>query len=169
MGWVDRGGGGAHNGAAMRDPRLSVPVHAVTSCVPYRVPFYDTDAMGIVHHANYVRYLELARVRFLQDHDEPYSRYVEQGYHVVVTRVDIQLRRATRFDESLDVVAWLERVRSASLCFGYQIRCGDQLTATAGTEHAVVNLQGRPVRMPEARRERLLGLLQASAGPDAQP
>lgn len=143
----------------MRDPRLTIPEHGAKSRVLYRVPFYDTDAMAIVHHANYVRYLELSRVRFLQEHDEPYTHYVKQGYHVVVTRVDVQLKRATRFDEELEVVCWLERVGAATLGFGYQILCAGSLTATGATEHGVVNLEGRPVRMPEARRERLLSLL----------
>ena len=49
----------------MPDHRLSLPSGAPMSSVQYRVPFYDTDAMAIVHHANYVRYLELVRVRFL--------------------------------------------------------------------------------------------------------
>jgi acyl-CoA thioester hydrolase len=145
----------------MLDPRLRIPEGVATSRVAYVVPFYDTDAMAIVHHANYVRYLELARVRFLQEHDEPYERYVAQGFHVVVTRVDIQLKRATRFNEQLDITCWLERVRTASLAFGYQIRCGEQLSATAATEHGVVNLQGKATRMPEARRARLQSLLPA--------
>lgn len=144
--------------------RLRIPEAAKTSRVEYRVPFYDTDAMGIVHHANYVRYLELARVRFLEDHDEPYARYIEQGLHVAVTRVDIQLKRATRFSETLAVTAWLEWVRNASLAFGYQIHCGEALSAVAVTEHAVVNTQGRPVRMPEARRDRMLSLVAPPAG-----
>lgn len=148
----------------MRDTRLTIPEHGATSRVLYRVPFYDTDAMGIVHHANYVRYLELSRVQFLKDHDEPYTRYVERGYHVVVTRVELQLKRATRFDEELSVCCWLERVGAATLGFGYQIRCGELLTATAATEHGVVNLEGRPVRMPEERRERLLELLASRGG-----
>jgi acyl-CoA thioester hydrolase len=142
----------------LHSPRLHIPEGAATSSVPYRVPFYDTDAMGIVHHANYVRYLELARVRYLEQHDQPYVRYVEQGLHVVVTRVEIELKRATRFDETLAVTCWLERVRHASLSFGYQIRCGEHLTALAGTDHAVVNLEGRPVRMPAPHRTRLLAL-----------
>jgi acyl-CoA thioester hydrolase len=151
--------------ASLHRERLRIPEGEKTAHIAYRVPFYDTDAMGIVHHANYVRYLELARVRFLEQHDQPYTRYVEQGFHVVVTRVDIKLKRATRFDETLDVICWLEWVRNASLAFGYQIRCGDAVTALAGTEHGVVNMQGRPTRMPEARRERLLGLVAtATAG-----
>lgn len=154
------------NGSRPHAHRLQVPDGARTATVGYRVPFYDTDAMGIVHHANYVRYLELARVRWLEAYDEPYTRYVEQGFHVVVTRVDIQLKRATRFDEHLEVVCWLERVRNASLAFGYQIRCAEALTAVAGTEHGVVNLQGRPVRMPESRRDRLLSLVAVATAVD---
>jgi acyl-CoA thioester hydrolase len=36
--------------------------------VQHRVPFYETDAMGVVHHANYVKYLELARIAWLDEH-----------------------------------------------------------------------------------------------------
>ena len=81
---------------------------------------------------------------------------------MVVTRVDIQLKRATRFQETLRVTCWLERVRNVTLAFGYQIHCDNALTALAGTEHGVVNLQGRPARMPEERRDRLLTLLGSS-------
>jgi acyl-CoA thioester hydrolase len=148
--------------APVQDPRLVIPDVPVTK-VDYRVPFYDTDAMGVVHHSNYVRYLELARVRFLEQHDEPYASYMAQGLHVVVTRVDISLKRATRFDEILTVTCWIERVRRASIAFCYQIRCGDQLTALASTEHAVIDLQGKPARIPKARRARLLELASPSS------
>ena len=141
----------------MHDSRLLIPDAPITR-VSYRVPFYDTDAMGVVHHSNYVRYLELGRVRFLDQHDEPYARYMEKGLHVVVTRVDLRLKRATRFDETLTVTCWIERVRHASLTFGYQIHCSEELAALAHTEHAVINLQGKPVRIPEANRVRLLAL-----------
>lgn len=135
---------------------MQIPQSPYTSSIEYQVPFYDTDAMGVVHHANYVRYLELARVRYLRDHDQPYQRYVEQGHQFVVTRVDIQLRRATRFDEQLRVTCWLERVRTVSLSFGYQIHCGQQLSALGFTEHGLVDMQGRLARIPEDRRTHLL-------------
>jgi acyl-CoA thioester hydrolase len=143
----------------MRSHRLHIPAAASTSTIEYGVPFYDTDAMGIVHHANYVRYLELARVRFLREHDEPYQHYVAQGFHFVVTRVDIQLRRATRFDELLKVTCWLERVGAVSLEFGYQIRCKDELSALAKTEHGMIDNRGKLARIPGPRRTHLLSLL----------
>jgi acyl-CoA thioester hydrolase len=143
----------------MPEHRLTIPERTLTSRIDYRVPFYDTDAMGVVHHANYVRYLELSRVGFLREHDEPYQHYVAQGYHVVVTRVDIRLRQPSRFDDLLAVTCWLERVRNASLTFGYQIRCAGELISTALTEHGVVNMQGKVVRMPLDRRARLLAMV----------
>ena len=54
----------ARHALSVHSARLQIPSGAQTSSIDYRVPFYDTDAMGIVHHANYVRYLELARVAF---------------------------------------------------------------------------------------------------------
>ena len=36
----------------------------------HRVPFYETDAMGLVHHSNYVRFLELARIRWMDEHHQ---------------------------------------------------------------------------------------------------
>ena len=138
---------------------LRVPEHARVARIEYRVPFYDTDAMRVVHHANYVRYLELARVAFLREHDEPYTRYVERGLQVVVTRVELQLRRATRFDEILAVSCWLERVRNASFSFGSVIECGNEVSAVGTTEHAVVDLEGKLKRMTEEHRARLLLLV----------
>jgi hypothetical protein len=47
-----------------------------------------------------------------------------------------RLKRATRFDETLTVTCWIERVSHAALAFGYQLHCGDQLTALARVDRA---------------------------------
>jgi hypothetical protein len=59
-------------------PPSPLPGAALTT-FRHVVAFYETDAMGIVHHSNYVRFLELARVQFMADHDQPYSAYVAGG------------------------------------------------------------------------------------------
>lgn len=142
--------------------------HELIECAPpgvavakfeYRVPFFDTDAMGIVHHANYVRYLELARVAFLEQHDQPYQRYVEQGLHVAVIRVETRYHRSLRFDDRVTVACWLEWVKGVSLGFRYALHCQEQLVMTATTDHCVVDFQGRPHRMPTERRDAFRRLL----------
>lgn len=137
----------------------SPPPGAKVATLEYRVPFFDTDAMGIVHHANYVRYLELSRVAFLETFDQPYQRYVEQGMHVAVVRVETRYHRSLRFDDRVQISCWLDWIKSVSLGFRYVLRCDDQLIMTASTDHAVVDLQGRLHPMPKERRDAFRTLL----------
>jgi acyl-CoA thioester hydrolase len=139
-------------------PRVSTPEAAKLSAVTllrHRVAFYQTDAMGILHHANYLHLLEMARVAWMDEHDEPYRNWLALGLNFAVTRADVQYRRAVRFDDSVEIRVWMEWVRGASLAMGYQLHCAGVLVATAQTQHAMVSNEGRPVRIPPERRARL--------------
>lgn len=142
-------------------PRLpsSPPPGAKTSTITYRVPFYDTDAMQIVHHARYVHYLELARIEFLDEHDRPYREYVAEGLHYAVTGVAIDYHMAARFDDRLEVTCWITWLKRVSLAIGYAIRRGGDVIATATTEHAMVSNEGKLVPIPPVRREVLASLI----------
>ena len=122
------------------------------------MPFYETDAMGVVHHSNFVRYLELARVAWLAEHDQPYSAYVAQGMHFATTRVEVDYRQPVRFDEVVLIDSWADWARGASLRMLYTLRVGDTLVATAATEHASVDTNGRVRRIPLERRKALRAL-----------
>jgi acyl-CoA thioester hydrolase len=134
---------------------LSPPPAAALSQFVHTVAFYETDAMGIVHHSNYVRFLELARVRFLAEHDQPYAEYVAQGYHVPVTRVEVAYKRACKFADEIVIKCWLAWAQRASLGFAYRLEVSGALVATATSDHAVTRHDGRPVRMPEHMHDRL--------------
>jgi len=139
--------------------RIEPPPNATTSTVRHRVPFYETDAMGVVHHSNYVRYFELARVVWLDEHDVPYRKVVEQGLHYATTRVEVSYHRPTRFDDEIEITTWLDWVRGASLRMAYVLRCGGVNVATGVTEHAAVDLEGRLRRLPRERAEHLRSLM----------
>lgn len=128
-----------------------------TITIPHRVGFHETDAMGIVHHANYLRFCENARVVWLETHDRPYGEYMDLGLHFAVTGVELQYRQACRFDDRLSVTTWLEWVRGASLAMGYRIEREGALVLTGRTEHAAVNGEGRVRRLPKDDRARLAG------------
>ena len=142
-------------------PRLpsSPPSGAAISTITYRVPFYDTDAMQIVHHARYVHYLELARIVFLDEHDRPYREYVAEGLHYAVTGVEIDYQMAARFDDRLEVTCWIDWLKRVSLAIGYVIRRGSDVIATARTEHAMVSNEGKLAPIPPARRAVLAELI----------
>jgi acyl-CoA thioester hydrolase len=144
-------------------PRDLAPDGAARAAVRHRVAFYDTDAMGIVHHANYVRFFELARIEWMDRHDRPYREYAAEGLHFATTAVELRYHRSAAFDDVLEVITWPEWVRRASLRMAYEIRRGDQLVASGATEHAMVDLAGRPRGIPPERR----GVLQSRLAPDA--
>jgi acyl-CoA thioester hydrolase len=128
------------------------------SILRHRVPFYETDAMGIVHHSNYVRYLELARIAWMDEHDRPYREYVAGGRHFATTRVEIDYVRAAEFDDVLEIATWLDWVAGATLAMAYEITRAAAPIAEARTEHAMVDGSGRPCRIPPERRASLLCL-----------
>lgn len=131
------------------------PKQATTSTLQHRVPFYETDAMRVVHHSNYVRYLELARIRWLDEHQRPYREYVAEGLHFAITRVEVDYRRAARYDDVIEITTWLAWVRGASLRMEYELALDGELIVTAATEHAMVDESGRVRRIPREELERL--------------
>jgi len=131
------------------------PPGTPTATWDHRVGFYETDAMGIVHHANYVNFLERARVVFMEEHDRPYREYIEQGLHFATTRVEVDYLRPARFDDVVRVCTWLEALRGASLRMAYRLTRDEEPIAAAATEHALVDTDGRPRRIPRPHHARL--------------
>ena len=121
----------------------------------HRVGFYETDAMGIVHHSNYLRFFENARVVWLETHDKSYPEWIEMDLHFAVTHAQLDYRQSARFDDILEVTTWLEWVRGASLAMAYTIVCGSTLLVTGRTEHASINDEGKVRRIPKEDRARL--------------
>jgi acyl-CoA thioester hydrolase len=128
---------------------------AAATTIRHRVPFYETDAMGVVHHSNFVRWLELARVRWLEEHHRPYPEYLAAGRHFAVIRVEVDYRLPVRFDEEVAVTVWPEWVRGATLRMAYHLDTASGLVALAATDHAMVDDAGRPRRIPREERDTL--------------
>jgi len=143
--------------------RISDATSGARSTRSHRVAFFETDAMGIVHHANYVRYFELARIAWMDEHDRPYREYVAANRHFATTLVEVRYQRSAAFDDELAIECWLEWVRGASLRMAYEIRCRGEIAVTGATEHALVDGSGRVTRIPKERRASLRA--KALAGP----
>jgi len=117
-------------------------------CHRVRVRFAETDAMGVVHHAAYLPYLEEARVAFLRAAGHPYDAVRGAGVELPVAEVSVRYLRPLRFDDEVDVHLELARVTRASFEIGYLLTAGGVPCATAVTLHAVTRADGRPVRCP---------------------
>jgi acyl-CoA thioester hydrolase len=114
---------------------------AARSIARVRVRFCETDLMGIVHHASYVAYLEVARVEWLRRRGVTYADWAARGLHLAVVELTLQYKAPARFDDELDVETRLAERRAASIRFDYRIvRASDAtLCAEASTRLACVD------------------------------
>jgi acyl-CoA thioester hydrolase len=122
-----------------------------------RVRFCETDAMGVVHHASYLAYLEETRVEYLRALDRPYHRLREEGVEFPVVEAALQYRRPLRFDDVVDVRVMVGSAGAATFQMNYLVGCDGQTSATALTVHGVVDGRGRPTRLPAWLRDLVAG------------
>jgi len=134
---------------------------SVSSSIDYKVPFGDTDAMGVVHHSNYMKYLEICRTAFLEEHDVPYTAYMQKGIHICVTSLGVEYLRPCYFNDTVNVVCWLEWVKNTSMKFKYVLKANNNIVGTAWTSHACIDGKGSLRKLPAARKH-ALSLLTAS-------
>lgn len=136
-------------------PRQPLPEHCFSRYV-VRVRFCETDLMGIVHHAEYLKYFEAARVEYLKRRGVQYLEWVERGLHLPVVEADLRYKKTARFDDLLTVTARLSELTRVTVRFDYTIHAGvhegeppaDALGVTGTTRLACVGDDHRPKRIP---------------------
>ena len=117
----------------------------------YRVIYGDTDQMGVVYYANYLRWFEKGRSEFLRQIGLPYATIEEQGFNFPVVEVTCRYAQSARYDEVVQIETVLVKLGRASLWFDYRImrevdKC---FLASGSTKHACVDRAGRVTRMPK--------------------
>jgi acyl-CoA thioester hydrolase len=117
-----------------------------------RIIFGDTDQMGIVYYANYLRFFESARAAYWRDLGRSYKDLVEWGVAMPVVEAHCEYKRPAFYEDLLIVDVAVIEVRAASVRFGYKVTRGEDLLATGHTRHAIVGPDGRPRRLPDQLR-----------------
>lgn len=113
-----------------------------------RIRFAETDAMGIVHHAAYLPYLEEARVAYLRHLGHPYREVRQAGQNFAVLEVGVQYRRPLEFDEVVDVHLTAGVVTRTTFQLAYLLTVEGEVHATAVTVHGCVDRDGKATRLP---------------------
>jgi len=115
---------------------------------PIRTRFAETDAMGIVHHASYLPYLEEARVAFLRERGHPYGERRANGVDLAVLEAFLQYRRPLYFDDVVEVSVVVGKRTRSTLQIAYLLAVRGEARATAVTVHGAVTADGRATRLP---------------------
>jgi acyl-CoA thioester hydrolase len=116
--------------------------------IEIRVRYYETDAQGYVHHANYFQYFELARVEQLSALGYDYAQLEREGVILVVNKIACKYHRPSKFGDTLRLQIRTMRARGARIDHAYRVLRGHELLAEAESTLACIDRDGRVQRLP---------------------
>jgi acyl-CoA thioester hydrolase len=116
-----------------------------------RVNYSETDQMGVVYHARYLVWLDVARTEHLRRSGFSYRELEERGMRLVVGELGIRYRRSARYDDLVRVRCWVRELASRRVTFGYAIERAEtgELLATATTAMLSLDASLTPSRLPD--------------------
>jgi len=117
----------------------------------YKIRYAETDQMGIVHHANYLLYLEQARIEWLEKKGVDYSQLEKDGIMLPVYNIEISYLKPLTFGDTVRVQVACSEPPSVKIGFEYKLfNTADELIATAKVVLVFISAQSRkPIRCPE--------------------
>lgn len=112
----------------------------------HKVRYYETDKMGVTHHSNYVRWMEEARIDFLEQIGYGYRKLEEDGIISPVIGVECEFKATTTFDDTVEIEVGIEEFRGVRLVICYRMfdATDGRLVLTGRTRHCFVDANGRP-------------------------
>ena len=114
----------------------------------HKVQYYETDRMGITHHSNYIRFMEEARVDYLDQLGYPYAKLEELGLISPVTKAECQYKVPTTFGDEIRISVLIEELSMIKVRFRYKMMNQNSvLVATAASEHCFVSGEGKIIRI----------------------
>ena len=131
---------------------------------PYRrkINYYETDQMQVVHHSNYARFLEEARLDLMEQLGLPYGKMEELGIIIPVLELHDYYTMALHFGDTIDIFPVITRLTPVRFSLKYEIRSPEgELLHTAETSHAFVDTEFKPMNMKKRFPEIYENMLQA--------
>ena len=118
----------------------------------HEVKYYECDRMGITHHSNYVRFMEEARVDFLDKVGYGFDRIEAEGVVSPVIAITCTYKHPTTFKDVIDIEVAITKMQDLKFEFTYTMRVGDKVVCVGQSTHCFTE-NGRPVviakRLPE--------------------
>jgi acyl-CoA thioester hydrolase len=119
-----------------------------------RVNYSETDQMGVVYHARYLVWLDIARTEHLRQIGMSYRELEARGLRLAVSEVSVRYRQPARFDDPIRIRCWIREAASRRVDFGYAVEQADEgrLLATAATSLIALDSRMSLTRLPERVR-----------------
>jgi acyl-CoA thioester hydrolase len=128
----------------------------MTHVFPVRVYYSETDAGGMVYHANYLTFAEHARTEYLRTLGVEQQRlFDEAGFLFVVHRLQVDYKASARLDDALTVESTVTSLKGARITFLQNIMRDGKILVTLTVEIAFINTKGIPKKIPENLQKKL--------------
>lgn len=120
-----------------------------------KINYYETDKMGVVHHSNYIRYMEEARCDWLESIGMPFSVLEENGVTIPVIGVYCEYKNHVTFDDIITIKPSVMEYTGVRMTIQYDVK--DKKTGKtviiAETKHCFTNKDLRPVNLKKYAKE----------------
>lgn len=121
----------------------------------HKVQYYETDQMAIVHHSNYIRWFESARLEYMEKLGMSYAEMERKGIFSPVLHVQCDFKRMVKFGETVQVSVKVVKYTGIKLEVAYEVRdkVTGELKTTGLTRHCFLNEKGRPVALQKELKD----------------
>jgi acyl-CoA thioester hydrolase len=116
--------------------------------IQYRVPYADTDQMGVVYYANYLVYFERLRNELLREDGLPYYEIENLGIMLPVIEAVCKYKNPAKYDDILIFSGWMDEIKGVKIKICCEVRRNGELLAEGYTVHACVDTKTRRPRRP---------------------
>lgn len=114
----------------------------------HKVQYYETDKMGITHHSNYIRWMEEARIAYLETLGYPFERLEAEGVFSPVVAVNCSYKRPTTFGDSVSIDVKIQEYKGVKLIISYRMSSADGSTVCeASSTHCFTNKDGKLIKL----------------------
>ena len=131
--------------------------------IELRVRYAETDAMGYLHHSQYLVYFEMGRTELLRANGVSYRDMEQRGLFYVVARLEVRYRAPAHYDDVLTLTTRTARLTRVRVDHEYELKRGETLLATGSSTLVLVNGAGRPTTLPDDLFVQLTGRPPAAA------
>lgn len=120
-----------------------------------KINYYETDKMGVVHHSNYIRYMEEARCAWLESIQMPFSLLEENGITIPVLGVNCDYKFHVTFDDTIIIKPFVKEYTGVKMTVGYEVKDKEtgKIVLTGETKHCFTNKNLRPINLKKYNLE----------------
>lgn len=131
---------------------VSIPKEQMKSKkIKIRVRYSETDQMQYVHHSNYAKYFEIARIEWLREAGISYKEMEQQGIMLPVVSLSTEFKKPAKYDDVLTLTTEIKQTPSVKIIFSYKVHNQENELLTTGESTLVfVDMKkNRPMKCPE--------------------